>query len=159
VLFATGAVHTGSATQSLAVPPTSGPAIGAAALHPAGLYGAAVRGVVDITAHVTTTVPGPFGPTRQRSKSSGSGIVVDRHGDILTADHVVRGASSMTITFADGATRVARMVGQDATTDLAVLALEATGPSLVPLGSATRPPCRSATRWPRSATRSATSAA
>jgi S1-C subfamily serine protease len=52
---------------------------------------------VDITARGTTRVASPFGSTREPSTSTGSGIVVDRRGDILTADHVVRGASSVSI--------------------------------------------------------------
>jgi putative serine protease PepD len=133
VLFATGAVHTGGTTESAPVPPTSGPTVGAASLHPAGLYADVARGVVDITARGTTTVASPFGSTREPSTSTGSGIVVDRRGDILTADHVVRGASSVSVTFADGATRRAHVRGHDATTDLAVLAVNPSGLSLHPL--------------------------
>jgi S1-C subfamily serine protease len=133
VLFATGAVHTGGRTETTTVAPTSGPTVGAAALHPAALYADVAPGVVDITALMTTTVPSPFGSTREQSTASGSGSVLDRRGHILTADHVVRGASSVSITFADGATRRARVVGQDATTDLAVLRVNPSGLSLHPL--------------------------
>jgi putative serine protease PepD len=133
VLFATDAVHTGGTTVSAAAPPTSGATVGGGSLHPAGLYADVASGVVDITARGTTRVASPFGSTREPSTSTGSGIVVDRRGDILTADHVVRGASSISIAFADGATRSARVLGHDATTDVAVLAVKPPVPSLHPL--------------------------
>jgi putative serine protease PepD len=60
-------------------------------------------------------------------------MVVDRRGHILTADHVVRGSSSVRVTFADGATRTARILGQDPSTDIAVLGVDPSGPSLHPL--------------------------
>jgi hypothetical protein len=50
-----------------------------------------------------------------------SGIVVDRTGDILTNQHVVDGAQSIKVTFADGNSVAAHVVGADATNDLAVI--------------------------------------
>jgi S1-C subfamily serine protease len=133
-LFATGAVHTGGgATQSAPVPVTSGPTAGGGTLHPAALYAAVARGVVDITARGTSTTTTPFGSTKEQSTSTGSGIVLDRRGRILTAEHVIRGASSVSITFADGTTRSARILGKDPTTDLAALAVDPSGVSLHPL--------------------------
>jgi putative serine protease PepD len=133
ILLASGAIETGASASAAPAPETTGPTTPNAALHPAALYAAAAPGVVDITAQGSTTVPGPFGSTREQSTSTGSGIVVDRKGHVLTADHVVAGSSSVTVTFANGRTRKARVVGHDATTDLAVLAVDASALSLHPL--------------------------
>jgi putative serine protease PepD len=133
ILFAAGALPGDTTISAAAEPLTAGPAVGGGALHPRALYADAAPGVVDITSRGSTTVASPFGREREQSTSTGTGIVVDRQGHILTADHVVRGSSSVTVTFADGATRSARVLGQDATTDLAVLGVDPSGLSLRPL--------------------------
>jgi putative serine protease PepD len=51
----------------------------------------------------------------------GSGFVVDKKGDIVTNAHVVDGASTVKVTFADGTKATGRVVGTDAATDLAVV--------------------------------------
>jgi malate/lactate dehydrogenase len=40
-------------------------------------------------------------------------MVIDTRGDIVTADHVVTGASSVTVTFQNGSTRAATVLGGD----------------------------------------------
>jgi putative serine protease PepD len=132
VLAAAGALD-GTTRSSAAVPVDAGPTVGSGALHPTTLYADVAPRVVDITARGSTVVASPFGAGREESTSLGSGIVVDRRGHILTADHVVDGSSSVSITLADGATRSARIVGQDPTTDLAVLSVDPSGLSLEPL--------------------------
>jgi putative serine protease PepD len=118
ILLATGAFDSGTTTAAPSV--TTGPAIGSS-LHPTALYTAAAPGVVDITARSS------------QSTDTGTGIVLDAQGRILTADHVVRGAASVSVTLADGTTRSVRVLGQDATTDLAVLSVNASGLTLHPL--------------------------
>jgi putative serine protease PepD len=132
ILFATGAVH-GSTTQATSQSVTAGVTVGSQSLHPAALYAATAPGVVDIIARGTTTVQSPFGPTSAQSTSTGAGTVLDRQGHILTADHVVRGSSSVSVKFANGATRPVRVLGHDATTDLAVLSVNPSGLSLHPI--------------------------
>jgi S1-C subfamily serine protease len=56
----------------------------------------------------------------------GSGVVIDRYGDVLTNNHVVAAAaqtkgSSIVVTFSNDATAKAKIVGQDPASDLAVL--------------------------------------
>jgi putative serine protease PepD len=135
ILFATGAVH-GNTTLATAQSVTAGPTVGSQSLHPVALYADTAPGVVDIIARGTTTVQSPVGPASEQSTSTGAGIVLDRQGHVLTADHVVRGASSVSVKFANGATRRVRIVGRDATTDLAVLSVDPSGLSLhpIPLG-------------------------
>ena len=52
----------------------------------------------------------------------GTGVIVDTKGDILTALHVVQGASVIKVTFADGTTATASIETSDPEHDIAVLA-------------------------------------
>ena len=52
----------------------------------------------------------------------GTGVIVDTQGDILTALHVVQGASEIKVTFADGTTSTASIAASGPTHDIAVLA-------------------------------------
>src|SRR5438045_1460916 len=51
----------------------------------------------------------------------GSGVVYDTKGNIVTNDHVVRGATSFEVTFFDGKTLPAKLVGEFAPDDLAMV--------------------------------------
>jgi S1-C subfamily serine protease len=105
---------------------------------PAAIYAAANPAVVDITASGTTTQTGPFGlPRTEETTDTGTGFVVDGKGDILTADHVVAGARSVTVTLQSGHTRRAKILGGDPATDVAVLHIDPSGLTLhpLPLGS------------------------
>jgi S1-C subfamily serine protease len=62
----------------------------------------------------------------------GSGVMIDRQGDILTALHVVRGASSIEVTFADGMTTAASVASSQANRDIAVLTPSALPPVVLP---------------------------
>src|SRR5207253_2441543 len=66
-------------------------------------------------------------------QAQGSGFVYDANGDIVTNEHVVDGASSVSVTFWNGAKYKARVVGKDASTDLAVVKVDAPSSLLVPL--------------------------
>ncbi len=56
------------------------------------------------------------------SQDLGTGVIVDTQGDILTALHVVQGASGIKVTFADGTTSSASIAASDPAHDIAVLA-------------------------------------
>jgi putative serine protease PepD len=100
-----------------------------------GVYRKAGPGVVEIT---TTTSSGssnspfPFGGSGQ-SQAQGSGFVYDSNGYIVTNDHVVQGATKVSVTFADGSKYSAKVVGTDPSTDLAVLKVDAPSSKLHPL--------------------------
>jgi serine protease Do len=53
--------------------------------------------------------------------ATGSGFVIDQSGLVVTNNHVIEGASSYEVVFADGRKFPATLVGRDAETDLAVL--------------------------------------
>lgn len=54
----------------------------------------------------------------------GSGFVWDRQGHIVTNNHVVDGATRIAVTFSDGLTVPAEIVGRDANSDLAVIKVD-----------------------------------
>ena len=56
---------------------------------------------------------------------SGSGSVIDEQGHILTNNHVIEGADTLSVNFGGDKTYSARVVGQDPDTDLAVIKVEA----------------------------------
>jgi putative serine protease PepD len=101
------------------------------------LYASTAAGVVDITSRgIASSSSGdsPFGgPSQSESTATGTGFVVDGKGHIVTAAHVVDGASSITVKFQDGTTRTAKLLGTDDATDVAVLSVDASGLTLHPL--------------------------
>ncbi|MCX7938059.1 MAG: trypsin-like peptidase domain-containing protein [Thermoflexales bacterium] len=58
---------------------------------------------------------------------NGSGFVIDPDGYIVTNNHVVEGAESIDVTFADGERLRARLIGRDPYSDLALLKVERSG--------------------------------
>ena len=62
----------------------------------------------------------------------GSGVVVDASGDILTCLHVVNGATSIEVTFADGTRSTATVQAQEPQNDIAVLRADQPPADLVP---------------------------
>ncbi len=66
---------------------------------------------------------------------SGSGVVIDVDGTLVTNEHVVGGADAVRVVFADGRSYDADVVGTDSLTDLAVIAIDALGLTAVELGT------------------------
>jgi S1-C subfamily serine protease len=60
-------------------------------------------------------------PLSNKSTKLGSGFVYDRQGHIITNTHVVDGASTADVTFVDGNTYRAKVIGKDPSSDIAVL--------------------------------------
>lgn len=65
---------------------------------------------------------------------AGSGVILSADGTIVTNDHVVEGATRITVTTVDGTEYEATLLGTDSKTDVAVLKVEATGLTPVILG-------------------------
>ena len=95
------------------------------------IYKGASAGVVEITVGSSgeTTPFGGGGGTQ----AQGSGFVYDDEGHVITNQHVVDGAETVSVTFADGSKHDATVVGSDPSTDLAVLDVDAPASLLEPL--------------------------
>ena len=106
------------------------------------IYRASAPGVVHIeTATKVQQTPdsffgNPFGGT-QTQRALGSGFVIDKAGHIVTNYHVVRGATSIQVSFSNNERFKATIVGVDPSTDLAVLKVDVKSRALrsLPLGN------------------------
>ncbi len=56
---------------------------------------------------------------------TGSGVVISTEGHILTNNHVIEGAATLTVRLSDGRSFEAKLIGTDPRTDLAVVKVEA----------------------------------
>jgi putative serine protease PepD len=117
------------------VPVSSGElAANTSGLSVSDVYSRAYKGVVEITV-TSESAPTPFGqPGRQQAQ--GSGFVYDDQGHIVTNEHVVESATSVEVRFWNGETYDAEVVGTDASTDLAVIKVDAPTSLLQPLALA-----------------------
>jgi serine protease Do len=77
-------------------------------------------------------------PKSQRETSLGSGVVVSPDGYILTNNHVVEGATDVKVQFSDKHEYPAKIVGTDKYTDVAVLKIDKTGLTTLPLADSSR---------------------
>jgi S1-C subfamily serine protease len=84
--------------------------------------------VVTITSSVSGATPNSSGT------GVGSGFIVNANGLILTNNHVVAGASSLTVTLSDSREMSATIVTTDPAHDLALVKISATGLTAVTLG-------------------------
>ncbi|MGH7713961.1 MAG: trypsin-like peptidase domain-containing protein [Gemmatimonadaceae bacterium] len=77
-----------------------------------------------------------FGPqTERRGAGIGTGVIVRGDGVIVTNQHVVAGATSISVMLPDGTTYPARKLGEDELNDLAVLKVDARELPVAPLGN------------------------
>jgi len=89
------------------------------------VYNTASRGVVEITVQQSTGF--------QQGTAQGSGWVYDAAGHIVTNEHVVEGGGTVSVRFWNGARYSATVVGSDASTDLAVIKVNAPASVLHPI--------------------------
>ena len=97
---------------------------------PAEVYAANVNSTVGITTSVTTN----FWGYQTTSAASGSGFIISDDGYILTNFHVIEDSNAITVTFYDGSSKQAQLIGYDESNDIAVLKIDAEGLSPVVLG-------------------------
>lgn len=97
----------------------------ATAMSPSAIYKQASLGVVMIT-----TQQGRFG---RGGTGTGSGIVLDKSGNILTNNHVVDGAAQLQVTFSDGSTAPATVASNNPSQDVATIRVSVASGKLHPL--------------------------
>jgi S1-C subfamily serine protease len=103
------------------------------------IYRRAAPGVVQVTSTSVVTVPADpffgnqFLPQQQQVKALGSGFVIDKAGHVVTNYHVVKDAKQISVSFSNGGTMKATVVGADPSSDLAVLKIDASSRALTPL--------------------------
>jgi S1-C subfamily serine protease len=74
-------------------------------------------------------------PRRERTRSGGSGVVIDaQNGHIVTNEHVVRDSVHIDVMLADGRMYPAQVLGSDVSTDVAILAIKAANLPSVAVG-------------------------
>jgi S1-C subfamily serine protease len=107
-------------------------------LTPHDIYVRDAPGVVFVTSTVVQKPESPFnlfggGEAQRQGQATGSGIVIDASGTILTNWHVVENAIKVTVSLEKGKTVGAQVVGKDPSNDLAVLRISPGGLALRPL--------------------------
>jgi putative serine protease PepD len=133
--------HDGSSTGAN-VPVATAPGTGIAlssTLSAEQIYRLDSPGVVDISVTTQGGAEGdvsPFGPGGGSSRAEGTGFVYDPSGNIVTASHVVDGASAIQVRFKDGSVAKATLVGDDPSSDIAVIKVNVASSKLKPLGLA-----------------------
>jgi S1-C subfamily serine protease len=92
---------------------------------------------IEVRQAATATQGFPFSQspngTQQYQYGSGSGFVWDMNGDIVTNNHVVENADQIMVTFSDGTTVPATVVGTNADSDLAVIKVDVSSSLLHPV--------------------------
>jgi len=90
-----------------------------------------------VTIETQSTVAGGFFGGSAQASGVGSGVILTADGLILTNNHVIDGASTITVLLPDGSTAPATVVATDSTHDLAVIRAKATGLTPATLATST----------------------
>lgn len=110
------------------------------------LYNGTVSPVVPIAEKVSPSIVAISLKTKSRDffgrvyegSGTGSGIIIDNQGHIVTNNHVVDGANDITVILSDGKQLEAKLVGHDEQTDLAVIKVDPTGLKAAELGDSSK---------------------
>jgi len=102
---------------------------------PAGAGQAEIPNIPGLPFQLDPNLPDGQGAPQQmpQARALGSGFVWDQQGHIVTNNHVVDGAENITVTFADGLTLSAEVVGRDPESDLAVIKVDPSKAELRPI--------------------------
>lgn len=100
-------------------------------------FSPAAESAVPSVVHVKTMIQGKtfvaqdpygfYGPQRYKTPDqmgAGSGVIISEDGYIVTNNHVVQGADQVQVTFNDRNTQIAKVIGTDPSTDIAVLKID-----------------------------------
>ena len=99
-------------------------------LSPKEVYAMNVNACVGIATQITTNVWGQVAS----ASASGSGFILTSDGYVVTNNHVVEGATSVTVKLYNGDEYDATIVGTDEMNDVALLKIDATGLQAVTIG-------------------------
>jgi putative serine protease PepD len=138
LLYAVGVAGGSTKTVVARSAQAPGGSVSSAVLNASSLYQSAAPGVVAIEASgVSSGSNGSASTPPAQSIDTGTGFAIDTQGDILTASHVVAGASTVTIKFLNGTVRTASVLGTDTSNDVSVLHVSPSGltPHPLALGS------------------------
>ncbi len=125
--------HGGSSHHSEAVAPASVADVANTTLSVGQIAKTATPSIVEIdSTSAGQSTPFPFGGGSS-SSAEGTGFVYDAKGDIVTNEHVVDGASTVSVKLSDGSTYKATVVGTDTSSDIAVVHVNAPASKLTPL--------------------------
>jgi len=110
------------------------------------LYNGTVSPVVPIAEKVSPSIVAISLKTKSRDffgrvyegSGTGSGIIIDNQGHIVTNNHVVDGANDITVILSDGKQLEATLVGHDEQTDLAVIKVDPKGLKAAELGDSSK---------------------
>ncbi len=75
-----------------------------------------------------------FGQRSGQAEASGSGVIISQDGHIVTNNHVIEGANTLSVIYDDGNRVEATLVGADPVTDIAVLKVNGNVPAVAPFG-------------------------
>jgi putative serine protease PepD len=112
--------------------PAAFAATGATGMSINQIYRTDAPGVVDIKVITQSSGNSLFGGGG-KSEDEGSGVVYDTNGDILTDEHVIKGATKVTVAFQDGTTAPAKVLGSDPSTDVGVIKVDVPSSQLHPI--------------------------
>jgi S1-C subfamily serine protease len=101
-----------------------------ALVDPNGEEGPSVREVYDRDGPGVVTVDVS---SQRRGPGGGSGFVIDDSGYVITNQHIVADAENLSVRFSSGARSAAEVVGEDPSTDTAVLRVDTPTETLKPL--------------------------
>ena len=91
---------------------------------------------MDVSALISKALPGVVSISVELNgaHAAGTGFVISSDGQIATNAHVVADATKIEVKFSDGSTASATVLGVDRTDDLAVIKVDKTGLTALPLG-------------------------
>lgn len=93
--------------------------------------------VVTVTNHLKATTDA-FGQQQSGGEALGTGMILNKDGYIVTNDHVVTGEASLQVTFSDGKTVPATLVGGDQWQDVAVIKVNTAVPATITWGNSSQ---------------------
>jgi S1-C subfamily serine protease len=142
VVAAFGGLSSSSKTvttiQAAPIAPSNASQKTASGLTPHDIYVRDAPGVAFVTSTIVQKSESALnlfggGETEKQGEATGSGIVIDANGTILTNYHVVENAIKVTVSFEKGKAVEAKVVGKDPSNDLAILRISTDGLTLHPL--------------------------